>query len=148
MGWRTDWLYGLIFAEFRAVWAKAQREGHGDHGPAPAEMLISEYRETRCSESAVRCCGGVLRHWQYRGESFEELAEPLEEPDCNPVRGMFYARASGAFNVSPDRKTVVLEYWFGPRYGRGFVYDVQGQGTFGKGRGQLTDKPNVPMWVS
>ena len=148
MGWHSDWLYGLIFAKFRDAWLKAQNEGRGHRDPASADMLISQYGDTQRSECAVRCRGEVLRRWMYCGDDFEELPEFKSSPDVNAAHGMFYEHAYGAFNISPDRKIIVLEYGFGPLYGRGFVYDVKGQGARGRNKGTLTEKPDAPMWIS
>lgn len=144
MGWKSDWLYALVLAKFERAWQQAQKQGQGRFGPASADMLISQSAESDWGKVAVRCCGRVIRRWRYTGCSFEPVPTRTTMPDDNPICGMFYEHATGTFHISPDRKTVVLEYTFGPRYGRGFVYVVESQGHTGR----LREKPDAPMWIA
>lgn len=47
----------------------------------------------------------------------------------NPISGAFYPLGEFYFNIKPEEKEVYLSYIFGPRYGRGFVYEIKMDGS-------------------
>lgn len=49
---------------------------------------------------------------------------------------------------TPDRKRLVVNFGFGPRYGRGYIYRVIGQGTRGRHKGRLHLDPTAASWIS
>lgn len=145
MGWKTDWLYHLVFEQFEHAWAKAQKEGESRFGPASARLVISQYNERHEAGSPYYCRGGSSRSWNYAGRHWEEETSSVEcVAEDNAVHGMFYHTALGRFYISEDRKTVIIEYTFGPRYGRGFVFLVKGQGK----AAELLPKPDSITWCS
>lgn len=57
MGWKTDWLYSLIFAEVHRLWDCARRESErmgSDFGPAPGALIISEYSDGNFTNATCR----------------------------------------------------------------------------------------------
>ncbi len=46
----------------------------------------------------------------------------------SPISGAYYPAGESYFNVDMIRKEVYLSYIFGPRYGRGFKYQIQTEG--------------------
>jgi len=143
MGWKSDWLYHLIINEFRKAWKKAQKEGSGNFGPCSDEMIVYQY--SGCDLNNSRCNGECLRAWIFNGDAFEAVSpDRVEKLKKSETQGMFYKQATGQFNISKNRRHVVLEYIFGPRYGRGYVFDVVGQGK----KGCLQLKPGNAFWVS
>lgn len=136
MGWKTDWLYQKILKEFSTHFDNAYARDPEAHpqikGPLPEEVIAYEYPRF---EIVPRSYGGndyvmhgaPVRFLRYAGEGWEELRSV--EPIVYPKRptGMYHQRAECAFVISPDRKTVVIQYMFGPRYGRHDVYTVSGQ---------------------
>jgi len=142
MAWQSDWLYQLIFDEVRRVWQRASKEGAGQFGPAPTSFLITEMSEA--DWETVRCGGAGHRQWIYQGSQFEPtpLAEGTET-DLGERRGIFYERGAVAFHIDSGRKRVLFTYNLGPRYGRGFVFEVIGQGA----KGTLSPIGGT-MWMS
>jgi hypothetical protein len=63
--------------------------------------------------------------------------------DIGEQRGMFYERGVVEFFIDTDRKRVLFTYTLGPRYGRGMIFRVVGQGTTGR----LTPCAG-PAWIS
>jgi hypothetical protein len=127
MGWNRDWLYQAIFKEFRRAWDKAQREGSGPHGPASTKLVVFEFHAADLE--GPHCRGNRVRAWAFAGDDFQELPQAEAEVQrSGEITGMFYKTATGAFHIASDRKRVVVEYWFGPLYGRGFQFGVRGQG--------------------
>ena len=136
MGWKTDWLYRLVFQEFSCAWDRAQGEGGDTSGRPPVALHVTEHDDV-CPEGPAFCCGEPIRSWDFAGEGWEEV--PLRErtPDDRAVHGMFVRVAVGSFHISEDRKTMAVEYVFGPRYGHGSIFAVRGQGK----RAKLVPKP-------
>ena len=144
MGWKPDWLYRLVFEHFQRAWDKVQQEGEGRLGPASASLWVTQYSEAHAGASPYFCRGQPVRAWSYVGERWEEVPAVECVADDNAVHGMFYHKAIGRFHISEDRKTVIIEYTFGPRYGRGFVLAVKGQGK----TAELVPKSDSIMWWS
>jgi hypothetical protein len=144
MGWKTDWLYSLLFRQVEQIWKRVRREAARDpelFGPAPASLCVQECREMDWEQ--VYCLPPVLREWTCSGVGMEERP-PGELPQ--PVRtdpdGSFYRTGLVQFHIAPDRKRVGMVYVLGPHYGRGGVYRVCGQGSTGR----LIAGPNG--WIS
>lgn len=61
MGWKTDWLYQLVFEQFELAWDKAQQEGEGRFGPASARIVVSQFGEGEETGSPGMCKGHLSR---------------------------------------------------------------------------------------
>ena len=148
MGWKTDWLYRLVFSEVARLWNRASKEAASspEGGVSPPDaFFIREFTQGDTKNS--RCLPPVRRQWIYRGgESFEQIAniEADKLKADETIRSMFYAIGSIAFHITPDRKQVILVHILGPRYGKACVYLVQGQGS----QGRLSPEENAIIWVA
>lgn len=143
MGWKSDWLYQLVFDQFQRAWIKAQRDGEGRFGPASNSLVVTLYNEAIFDSGCQYCRGTAIRSWRFNGHDWAEydLSTQLAVP---VTHGMLYETAIGRFHISDDRRVVTIEFTFGPRYGRGFVFLVHGQGTTAK----LIPKPDSSTWSS
>ena len=65
-----------------------------------------------------------LRAWRLSGEGYEQLPDAQQDAQTKPWSGMYYLTGVFAFCISEDGRTAKINMWLGPRYGRGFVYDV------------------------
>lgn len=100
-------------------------------GPPPTALVVREMAEA--DWDCPNCVGSVLRQWLYRGGEPELL--PLHDradTDVGELRGQFYERGMVAFHVAPDRRRVLFTFGVGPRYGRGLILRVEGQGSDGR----------------
>lgn len=138
MGWRTDWLYQLIFAEIETVWNEAQKSAKHLNDIPPIYFRVNQW-----SELGSDSCR-LVRQWIFNEEGIQPYVhiEPLPQ---NPGKH-FYLVGSFNFDIFSDRKRVHLDFVVGPRYGRGIVYAVVGQGNRGKFKGKLN--PNQLLWLS
>jgi hypothetical protein len=147
MGWKTDWLYRLLFSEVARLWNRASKEAasspEGEES-SPEAFLIREFTQGDTRNS--RCLPPVRRQWIYRGESFEEItnADAYKHTNDETIRGMFFTTSSIAFHITPDRKQVIFLYALGPRYGKGRVYLVHHQGS----QGSLIPDQNAIGWIA
>ena len=144
MGWRTDWLYGLVFREIERIWARARKEGaDGRFGPAPDFLVVRQYAGANWIEP--ECAPPVLREWVYSGGELEPRP-PTDSDKPAPLvrRGMFWDVGAVRFHIAPDRKRVVLTFQIGPLYGRGHAFRVGGQGK----TSVLERDPDSRAWIS
>jgi hypothetical protein len=127
MGWQSDWLYRLIFDEAAKLWAQAQKEGSGTFGPAPERFYIQQCAAIAWEQ--LFCRPPILRVWSFDTTAPPALVTtlPFAAPD-RTVRGMFYVDGSIQFCIADDRRRVAWNHVLGPRYGRGKVFRVRGQG--------------------
>jgi hypothetical protein len=140
MGWQSDWLYQLVFAEVGRVWADIA-DG-SEFGPPPIALVVREMAEA--DWDGPHCAGEVRRQWLYRGGEPEPVPPQGESgADVGARRGMFYERGTVAFHVAPDRRRVLFTFTLGPRFGRGLILGVEGQGAGGR----LCPGPG-PQWKS
>ena len=139
-GWRTDWLYRLIFQEVTDLW-ESVRSGDGRAGPPPDRLRVEE----RCGADweAPRCLCPVRRVWTFGAEGLRPGPGEREAVTrCGERRGTFWQVGLVRFHIADDRTRLVLEYVVGPLHGRGMVLRVTGQGPGGR----LC--PEGPEWIS
>lgn len=148
MGWKTDWLYSLIFAEVDRLWRRAWRDSEAmgtDLGSAPVALIISEYSDGHFRSAT--CRGFRKRQWKYTDNEQPVLIEP-DDPGISQVLEvpghMFFPVGEVRFSITADRKSLIFEYALGPRYGRGQVFHVYGQGK----QGYLQPDENALSWQS
>jgi hypothetical protein len=139
MGWRTDWLYRLVFYELTEQWHRAQTAAserpHADE--RPDHMLVQQC--DRVDVERALCIVPVRRTWSLDANGVREsgaLPLPLDVDGPSPSHaeapGLFYRQARARFHLTSDRRRVVVTTVFGPRYGRGLVFSVHGQGRRGR----------------
>ena len=143
MGWQSDWLYHLIFGEAAKLWTQAQKEGSGKFGPVPNRFYIQQCAGVDWGQ--LFCHPPILRVWTFDATTEPALiaAVPFPTPD-RAVCGMFFVDGSVRFHIADDRKRVGWNHFLGPRYGRGKVFRVRGQGQ----TATLEQDPAFGEWVS
>ena len=139
MGWQTDWLYQLVFQEVADIWQRT-RNCTEHLGAPPTSLHIYEF--AKADWDGPRCRGKATRGWQYDEIEGLQPAE-VEEVRQPTLQGAMYDIGVVRFHIATSRKQVLFEYVLGPRYGRGQILDVEGQGE----RGQLKRSMNR-QWVS
>lgn len=163
MGWKTDWLYQMIFDNTRDVWQQACSyvKRHNEDALYPEEYLtpmesLLVYQFTDADLASAWCRGEVLRKWRYAGTTFEPYrGEPpgssvvKRDREFIKFRHIYIHRpisnqGTVCFYISRDRKRVVFTYILGPLCGRGVVYGVMGQGRTGR----FYNAPEGGRWLS
>ncbi len=94
------------------------------YGNAPKAMLI-KYGKGNIKEFLT--VTDIWDAWYYSEGNLRET-DKTRKPERAPVSGMFYSEALAEFAVDEERQQVYLNYYFGPRYGRGLRYTVEEQG--------------------
>lgn len=94
------------------------------YGTVP-KLLIIEYmdavRKTKHSYSKT-----YVKSWDYHLKC-EIVERHNKDEDDNPICGMYFSRARASFYYDQERRKAFVEMHMGPRYGRGFEYDIEGK---------------------
>lgn len=69
----------------------------------------------------------VWNRWYYSDGNLRE-ADEMPEQKKFPLSGMFFSEAHAEFMIDENGPRVYLGCHFGPRYGRGFCYEIEEQG--------------------
>src|SRR5262245_41203861 len=118
MGWRSDWLYQLIFGEIEALWLRATKEGVGRLGPPPQYFHIRQLAAVKWESPGPKL--PVKRAWIFDAHGLRPVSQEDQVlPSRSKITGMFYEVGDVGFYVEPARKRIVLAYILGPRYARG-----------------------------
>ncbi|QDU55848.1 hypothetical protein Pan181_20450 [Aeoliella mucimassa] len=94
MGWKSDWLYQLVFSEIESVWQRAQRYDE-QLGPPPEEMRVREFREA--DWDGPHCKGQVSNQWLCNPNGWEQV-EPFDY-QAPTTRKAYYNFGSANFSI-------------------------------------------------
>jgi hypothetical protein len=90
-------------------------------GDAPSEGYARQLSEL---DAKGRMTGSVLGVWRITNTEIVGLPASSTIPRPAGRSGMYYDWGTCVFVIAPDRKTVVVSWQVGPRFGRGFQYEV------------------------
>jgi hypothetical protein len=127
MNSKDSWVYEKIFDEYRKAWQYAEKVAE-QYGPLSRSVHINQCSEYNFEKS--NCAGETLQSWSFDGKLFEKVdirsfeRLPFEKSFEKSVNRVFFDVAYGRFHISSDGGLVVIEYFFGPKFGQGFVYRV------------------------
>jgi hypothetical protein len=149
MGWKTDWLHGLIFQEITKL-AAVTGGVLATVGPPPTLFHVLEFSDA--DWETVHCRGSVKFRWTVTNGELAEVRPSLLTPSDaydlivpSPIKATYFVEAVFAFHIATDRKRVAFTYYFGPRYAHGQILGVSGQGK----TGTLDRNPFGPReWIS
>lgn len=92
------------------------------YGTVP-KLLVIEYMEAvRKTEHFYSKT--YIKSWDYRPKN-KIVERRNRDEDDNPTCGMYFSRAKASFYYDQERSKAFVELYMGPRYGRGFVYDIE-----------------------
>ncbi|MES2462149.1 MAG: hypothetical protein V4671_16310 [Armatimonadota bacterium] len=152
MGWKTDWLYILVFGLVHDLWAEtnhfAEQMTEQNRLQAP-QANLDALRVYQCEEADLTkgfCQKPILHEWVYDGSVFtegvpEEARRQKQQHNSHPfavlptsqeIRGTLFTEGMVWFYITVDRKHVLFTYQVGPRFGRRMKYRVEGQEQSGR----------------
>ena len=92
------------------------------YGTVP-KMLVIEYVEA-VRKTKPFYSKKYIKSWDYHlGNEIEERQN--RDKDDNPSSGMYFSRAKASFYYDQERSKAFVELYMGPRYARGFIYDIE-----------------------
>ncbi|MCX7748203.1 MAG: hypothetical protein N2645_15155 [Clostridia bacterium] len=86
--------------------------------------------------------GNILAAWKITLDDIVCIEDLTLEPTTQPVDRMYYKEGRMLFAIDIWKEKIVLEWQVGPRYGRGFTYNIE---TSAIGINIIRDKI---LWVS
>ena len=90
-------------------------------GDAPTEGYVRQLSEL---DARSHMSGQILGVWRITQNDMAVLPVSFIIPPASHRSGMYFDRGTFDFVVAPDRKTVVVGWQVGPRFGRGFRYEI------------------------
>lgn len=94
----------------------------------PPKSVIVKYHDYFSIRSEK--VGNIISSWRVTATEIECINELEYEATTSPISGMYYNEGSCLFSINPRLKTCILEGQIGPRYGRGYIYDILGDGEY------------------
>ena len=101
----------------------AEDDHNIDYGVPPYYMVITRYNAVRKTEHYYKRT--FEKAWMYRNNTLEPMQEDEVDKEVNMRSGMFFERAKGSFYWDLDRMKAFVYMTYGPKYGRGFSYDIK-----------------------
>ena len=92
------------------------------YGTVPRLMVVEYMEAVRKTEHFY--AKTYVKSWDYhlKGEIVERHSK---DEDNNPVCGMYFSRAKASLYYDQERRKAFVNMYMGPRYGRGFAYDIE-----------------------
>lgn len=86
--------------------------------------MLKHEKKNRAYDSSSK----ALRSWEITADTHRELenVESLPNPDLIKD-SMFYDLLVGWFSISPDQSSIEISWQTGPRFGRGFIYQIKAE---------------------
>ena len=92
------------------------------YGTVPKSLVVEYMKAVRKTEHFY--AKTYVKSWDYhlKGEIAERHSK---DEDDNPVCGMYLSRAKASFYYDQERGKAFVNIYMGPKYGRGFAYDIE-----------------------
>lgn len=92
------------------------------YGIVPKLLVVEYMKAVRKTEHFYSKT--YVMSWDYHfGKEIKERLS--KDEDDNPTIGMYFSRARASFYYDLERRKAFVDIHMGPRYGRGFVYDIE-----------------------
>lgn len=92
------------------------------YGTVPKLLIIEHMEATRKTKHFYSKT--YIMSWNYcLGDKIEERHN--KDEDDNPAYGMYFSRAKALFYYDQERRKAFVELHMGPRYARGFAYNIE-----------------------
>lgn len=107
---------------FRSLQKKESTvDGKFGRFPESATIIYTEF-----SKDLIHRAMRSIRAWKVTSTELTEIHPPISTPDFGDRCGMYYTHGCFAFSFSSEQTPAKarLEMILGPRYGRGYIYDI------------------------
>lgn len=93
-----------------------------NYGKPPKTAIIAYgFGEIKEAEYQIT---DIQKKWLYENGCLEET-DIKREIDLEQRNGMYYSEARFEFSFDPDTRLVYLDMYYGPRYARGFQFELK-----------------------
>ena len=94
-----------------------------DYGIPPQYMYVRSYDSVEEMENYHK--HPFVKAWMYSGGVLDPWTEDESSVENIEISGMYYKRATGDFSWDPDSMKVFINMTYGPRYARGYSFDIR-----------------------
>ena len=108
-------------------------------GNPPKSLVIHQFRQYKPEGMRL---DDTIAVWRVTENDVQKLTDLSVEPSRKPYDGMYFSEGWGDFSISPDLNNVIIEWQVGPRYGRGFRYNLIYEDE------NITLRKEADLWVS
>ena len=100
------------------------KEMDADYYGNPPKGVIVQYHDKFDLKGFKN--GNLISVWKITLDDIISIEDLTIEPATQPVDRMYYKEGRILFAINIEKKKIVLEWQVGPRYGRGFIYNIEG----------------------
>ena len=111
----------LAVRQFAQVLCKNRDYSWGAKAGIPPSKAYIEQKPFSCD---FMTNGPVLAAWQIENYECTTRIEPLARFSSRTIDGMFFDWLIGNWGIAADLKTLSIHWQTGPRFGRGFSYQI------------------------
>ena len=125
-------LVKLILIEYQKVFLEIGNhriEENGMRYGIPPKSIIVKYHDMYSPYKYK--IGNILSSWRVSKDSIDKLIDQNSEAASEPRDGMYFNEGRGYFSIDDNNEKVYMQWFVGPRYGRGFIYKVLQNSTGG-----------------
>ena len=118
-------LYLGVLSEREEIEAR-KTDNRIDYGIPPKYMFLREYDAVKKTEHFYKRT--FAKAWIYKDGELVPKQEDLTSDEDMERSGMYYKRATGDFYWDIENKKAFVNMSYGPRYARGYSYDIRLEG--------------------
>jgi hypothetical protein len=136
-------LIEIIIKECQDILVEVQnsaRESDMNKFGCPPEYVIVRYHDSFNTKGFK--IGKILSAWKISKEKIEMVDNMNIQPEIKPVDGMYFKEGNFLFSIDFGIKRIILEWFVGPRFGRGFTYNIDSIGN------EFAIKRDKLLWIS
>ena len=115
-------LYLGVLSEQEEIEAR-KTDNRIDYGIPPRYLFLREYDAVKKTEHFYKRT--FAKAWIYEDGELVPKQEDLTRDEDMKRSGMYYKRATGDFYWDIENKKAFVNMSYGPRYARGFSYDIR-----------------------
>ncbi len=143
MNYKIEQIINLILIEcqniLRELHSSAKEMDADYYGNPPKGVVVNYHDKFDVKGFKI---GKILSVWKITLDDIMSIEDLTHEPETQPVDCMYYKEGRMLFAIDLEKKTIVLEWQVGPRYGRGFTYNIE------RSNNELRILVEKLLWVS
>lgn len=127
----NDQLIKVILKEFQEMIIElnniSNKEYEEKYGVPPKSVIVKYHDYFSIRSEKV---GNIISSWRVTATGIESIKELECEAMTSSISGIYYNEGSCLFSINPKLRSCILEWQIGPRYGRGYIYDILEDGDY------------------
>lgn len=103
------------------IWKECRSNEGGKLGDPPKSLFI-----LKCTEAnweSCYCHKEIIASWEFNGSAYFVHNPVIDNPE-KTLNGMYWDKGIITFCLDKENGQAILNYFLGPRYGRGYMYSI------------------------